>query len=279
MAQSLPDVNDPKFSDYFIDKSINNVKGLSIQDRFVDIVSDPSNLLIPRVMNAGKVENNIITLHNGIKVYNNCYYSEFSNILKINGGCHEPSEERMFIEVLKRIPEGGTMIELGSYWAFYTIWFNKMIKNAKNYCVEPDLVCLKTGMQNCILNNVIADFTHAFVGKGHLNIATFAKSKGIDYIDILHSDIQGYEMEMLDDIGELLDECKIRYLFVSTHSDKLHYDAIDFLKAHNYRIIASADCDTETFCYDGIIVACHSSNMDIPWVSLGNRKHTKLRIL
>ena len=47
MAQSLPDVNDPKFSDYFIDKSITNVKGLSIPDRFVDIVSDPSSLLIP----------------------------------------------------------------------------------------------------------------------------------------------------------------------------------------------------------------------------------------
>lgn len=100
MATIIPKVNDPKFSDYFIDKSINNVKGLSIPDRFVDIVSDPSNLLIPRVMNAGKVENNVIILHNGIKVYNNCYYSEFSNILKINGGCHEPAEERMFMEVL-----------------------------------------------------------------------------------------------------------------------------------------------------------------------------------
>jgi hypothetical protein len=183
----------------------------------------------------------------------------------------------MFIEVLKYIPQGGTMIELGSYWAFYTIWFNKMIKNAKNYCIEPDIECLQVGMMNCAINEVQADFTNAFVGKNNINVATFTRDKHIEYIDILHSDIQGYEMEMLADIGGLLDECKIRYLFISTHSDKLHYDAIAFLKAHNYRIIASADCDTETFCYDGIIVACHASNMDIPCISLGNRKHTKLR--
>ena len=46
------------------------------------------------------------------------------------------------------------MIELGSYWSFYTIWFNKVVKNAKNYCIEPDIDNLTIGKKNAELNNV-----------------------------------------------------------------------------------------------------------------------------
>jgi len=102
------------------------------------------------------------------------------------------------------------------------------------------------------------------------------KKKNINYVDILHSDIQGYEYEMLSDIVPLLKENKIKYLFISTHSDDIHYKCIDLLKNNNYRIIASADFDTETFCYDGIIVACHITNNNLGTYDLGCRKHTKL---
>ena len=168
------------------------------------------------------------------------------------------------------------MIELGSYLAFYTISFAKHVKNAKNYCIEPELNGLEIGKKNCEINNVYPHFTKAFVGKKQLNITQYVKDNNIKFIDILHSDIQGYEHEMLEDIIPLLKQKYINYIFISTHSDELHYNCLKILKEHKYRIIASADFENETFCYDGIILACPSDNIEMPEYSLGCRKHTPL---
>ena len=267
----------------FIDININNNKGHTFEDRCIDIMSDPNNLFIKRCEKAGTIDNECVVLHNGIKVLKNCYYDDFSKIFILNKGCHEPAEERMFELILKDIPENGTMIELGSYWAFYTIWFNKVIKNAKNYCIEPSLTNLNIGKQNCLLNDINnVDFTQGIIGKSQdgytsINLLDFICTKNIEYIDILHSDIQGAEFEMLQDITELLITNKIKYIFISTHSDEIHYKCIELLKQNNYRIITSADFETETFCYDGIIVACHSTNNKFGNYNIGNRKFTKLR--
>jgi hypothetical protein len=264
---------------------INNKKGTTIEERFIDVISDPCNLMIKRVKTAGTVENNHIILHNGLKVNIDCW-KDMKQIFLLNGGVHEPAEEFLFSIILKYIPENGTMIELGSNWAFYTMWFNKEIKNAKNYCIEPDSELLQCGIENSKYNNITANFTQGFVGindndnngcKNEIHLYNYIKSKNIDYIDMLHSDIQGSEYNMLLQISELLDQNKIRYLFISTHSDEIHYKCIDFLELHNYRIIASSDVDTETFCYDGIIVACHKDNTLINNIPLPVRKTTPLR--
>ena len=101
------------------------------------------------------------------------------------------------------------------------------------------------------------------------------REKDIEFIDILHSDIQGFEYEMLQDILILLLGKKIGYLFISTHSDELHSQCIQLLESCPYKIIASADFETETFCCDGIIIATLESN-PIEYTYLGCRKHTKL---
>lgn len=269
---------DRYFCDFFINKQINNEKGINFEKRFIDILSDPNNLLIKRVKDAGKIiDDNYIIMHNGIKVSKNGYYGSFSKCLTLNYGCHEPAEERMFQEVLLDIQDNATMIELGSYWSFYSIWFNKRIKNAKNYCIEPDSNNMEVGIRNCNLNNVKVDFTQGFIGNNNIKISNFVLEKNIDYIDILHSDIQGYELQLLEDIIPLLKAKKIKYIFVSTHSNALHYDCLELLKKCNYRIIASADFEKETFCFDGIIVACPEDNLTIKHTSLGCRKTTRLR--
>ena len=270
---------DRYFCDFFINKQIKkNKKGTNFEKRFIDILSDPNNLLIKRVKDAGKIiDDNYVIMHNGIKVSKNGYYGDFSKCLTLNYGCHEPAEERMFQEVLLDIQDNATMIELGSYWSFYSIWFNKRIKNAKNYCIEPDSNNMEVGIRNCKLNNVKVDFTQGFIGNNNIKISNFILEKNIDYIDILHSDIQGYELQLLEDIMPLLSAKKIKYIFVSTHSNALHYDCLELLKKCNYRIIASADFEKETFCFDGIIVACPEDNLTIKHTSLGCRKTTQLR--
>ena len=267
------------FCDAFIKNEINNTKGQNFKDRFTDILSDPNNLLIKRVPDAGKVVDGNVILHQGIKVSAQGYYGDFSDCLTLNVGVHEPSEERMFQEVLNDIDPGGTMIELGSYWAMYTIWFNKIIKDAVNYCIEPEAGNLNIGIDNCKLNDVEADFTLGFIGNsgGEIKISEFVKEKKIDYIDMLHSDIQGYELHLLQDLVPLMKDKKIKYLFISTHSNDIHYEAIRIMEECDYRIIASADFDEQTFCMDGIIVACQKDNETITKTSLGNRRKTPLR--
>jgi hypothetical protein len=39
----------------------------------------------------------------------------------LNRGVHEPLEEFVFQEVLKRLPEACAMIELGAYWGHYSM--------------------------------------------------------------------------------------------------------------------------------------------------------------
>jgi len=275
---------DRQFANTSIDKKINNIKGESLEKRFVDILSDPSNLVIDRCDNAGCLLGDNVVMHNNLLVSKYGYYQDFSKILQLNKGVHEPAEERMFGEVLKYIPNRGTMIELGSYWAFYAMWFFKKIPEANVYCIEPDAKRMKVGIDNCYINGVRADFTQARIGKSpvhkkseEIDLEQFLKNKNINSLDILHCDIQGNELFLLKRISNILKEKRIKYLFISTHYQNTHYECINTLKENGYRIIASADVDNETFCYDGIIVSCQEENKDIPYTSLGNRKHTPLR--
>ena len=228
-----------------------------LQGRFREIMADPSNQFITRAKDAGTIKDDYIIMHNGLKVHigDNSYYGKFSDILALNKGVHEPQEERMFAEVLKYISPGGTMVELGAYWSFYSMWFNRDIDGAVNFMVEPELKNLEIGKENFKLNNMKGDFTHSYVGNEGLKIDEFVEKKEIDTIDILHSDIQGYELQMLQGAEQVINQGRIKFIFVSTHSQELHYACLKFLKQHNYIIIASADFDHETFCYDGIIVA------------------------
>ncbi len=278
-------INDEKsFGDEYFNDEIfkiletdtENIKGETFIDRFRDVISDPNNLFIKRSEFSGNLDNNIITLHNNIKVYNKCYYNDFSDILILNKGVHEPSEERAFSKVIQNIKEDGIMIELGSYWAFYSIWFLKNIINGKTYCIDSDEKCLSAGIENFKLNNVEGDFSQGFIGFNGINLLNFVTQKDIKYIDILHSDIQGYEFEMLNQIKELLINKKIKYIFLSTHSNELHNNCINFLKENKYKILCSCDYDNETFQYDGFILSCPNELNEIEPFIIGNRKNTKL---
>jgi len=262
------------------DESINNVKG-GFNDpsdnfnRFKDIISDPNNLYINRVENAGVIEGKTITLHNGIKVSAE-YYGNFIEILKHNLGVHEPSEERAFQKVLSKLKKGSTMIELGSYWSMYSIWFMKTIEDSISYCIEPDARNMRVGIKNFELNGLKPNFIQGKISKNDFNPLNFFVKNNLENIDILHSDIQGYEIEMLEMIQPYLSEKKIKYLFISTHSNPLHYGCISFLKENDYKILCSCDFDNESFQYDGFILACPNDLFEIDEFEVGNRSKTEL---
>lgn len=242
----------------------------NFEERFIEILADPSNNHIPRHINAGKIIDNAIIAHNGIKLTTN-YYGDFIKIMEKNKGVHEPQEEYVFKEVLKYIEPNSVMLELGSYWAFYSLWFNKEIPNARNFMVEPILENLECGKTNFKINEAIGTFIHNYVSKQHFTIKKFMEEYSINHINILHSDIQGEEINLLVESEEIFKNNKISYCFISTHSQHIHLKCAETIKRYGYQIIAEADYDNQTFCSDGIIVAKNPAIKNPGFLKLAER--------
>lgn len=234
------------------------------KDRISTVLSSRDNHFIARAPKAGAVEGDIQWMHNGLKIYKGSYYGKnIMTLLIKNKGVHEPQEERVFQEVLKDLqnkPEP-IMVELGAYWAFYSLWFLTECKNGKAFLVEPSIENLNYGKSNFELNNAKGDFLNGFIG-AESDSTTFPPTYTIndlitiwnlDYIDILHSDIQGYELDMLKGIDEKFLQERVRYIFISTHTNEIHDQCVNFLLNKNFIIIANANL-YESYSYDGLIV-------------------------
>ncbi len=232
---------------------------------------------IPKVPGAGAVSidaagNRVQLMHNGLVVLANGYYGDFmTQIIEKMKGHHEAQEEKVFYEVLKAIPAGSTMIELGSYWAYYSMWFQKTVNGGRNFMIEPAKSSIECGMKNFRLNGLGGDFTQAFVGRESdtgwqqaelrpkmedvrkVCIQDFARAKGIERVAILHSDIQGFEYDMLLGCGDLLEQKKIGFFFISTHSLKVHFQCRAHLLREGYALIAE-HTPKESYSEDGLIV-------------------------
>jgi len=247
------------FDNYF--KNYPLSKGL--QQRLNDILSSEDNIFIPRVANAGELIKGKQIMHNGLKIYVGSYYGpEYTVVLSKNKGVHEPQEERVFNEVLNSMPIGATMLEMGAFWSFYSMWFNSKVEGAKNYMVEPDEFNLGQGKRNFRLNKMKGEFIKAFIDKESsidngivtLSVDEIIEKNNIPFLDMLHSDIQGFEYNMLQGAIKSIADNRIGYVFISTHSNEVHYQCEDFLKQHNFLILSSADL-SQSYSEDGLIVA------------------------
>jgi FkbM family methyltransferase len=236
---------------------------------------------IPKVPDAGKVRvdekgRRVQVMHNGLLVLADGYYGEFvTQIIERMKGHHEPQEEKVFHEVLKAVPPGSTMIELGCYWAYYSMWFHKAVKDARNFMIEPAKAALQCGRLNFQLNGMRGDFTlarigsrstpawhaaAAAIGQGEapaVCVQDFVREKGIEKVTLLHSDIQGFEYEMLQGCGDLITGRRIDLAFISTHSLKVHFQCLKYLASAGYTMIAE-HTPKESYSDDGLIAAAAS---------------------
>jgi hypothetical protein len=227
-------------------------------DRFREVISDPLNLLIERVPMAGVVEANQVYLHNGNRVPltgEGAYHGPFSQLLALNRGVHEPLEEYVFQELIKRLPDMPVMVEVGAFWGHYSMWLKRLKPASTVILIEPEQTCLAAGINNFARNGLRGEFIRSFVGKGHLQIDAFIQSRGLQRLDILHADIQGYEVEMIEGCCASLNDCSIDYLFISTHSQDMHWSIVSSLRDRMYRVEVSSDFDNDTTSYDGFVFA------------------------
>ncbi len=234
-------------------------------ERIADVLACPDNARLRRAPEAGKIVGGLQAMHNGLKVVVNGYYGDgITRMLAANRGCHEPQEEVVFDAIVRSLPARAVMIEAGAYWGFYSMWFCQIISEARVFLVEPAEANLAVGQRNFQLNGFSGDFTQAYVGRDPgkhsdgtkiVSIESFLMEKGLTDVNILHADVQGFELEMLQGAKSLLDAGRIDYLFISTHSTELHTQCVELLRLHKYRVLVSVNLE-ETYSVDGVLVAC-----------------------
>lgn len=216
-------------------------QGTELRSRVLTTICCDDCSYLPRVENAGKsiAEENGLAyqlMHNGIKILKDCYYGSWMTIIiELLKGHHEPQEEKAFYEVLKYMPPNAVMVELGSYWGYYSMWFQQQIPGAQNYLIEPDPKNLVIGQKNFALNNARGHFIQATLGEysasnqsfidwdykthevNQMSVDDFAHENNIDFIYMLHSDIQGAEINMLKGCqGSLRKNVLVIFLFPHT---------------------------------------------------------------
>ncbi len=128
--------------------------------------------------------------------------------------------------------------------------------------MEPDFGNRVSGKVDFRLNGRSGNFVHAGVGSRPrsdpkiVTVDSVCADFGIQHLDILHADTQGFEVDMLTGAQVMLSRGQIDYAFISTHSNELHADCISELHRHGYDILADANLD-ESFSIDGLVVAKH----------------------
>src|ERR1700687_4650965 len=173
--------------------------------------------LIPKVPDSGKVISfegkTVQIMHNGVRVVAGGYYGDWmTGIIERLRGHHEPQEEVVFHEVLKHLSPTATMLELGGFWSYYSLWFKSQHGDQRQaYVVEPDPNHIAIGRANAELNHCEITFVQASVGPKSVPAMTFTTESAGDIqipqisvprllrehriprLDILHCDTQGAE--------------------------------------------------------------------------------------
>lgn len=241
---------------------------------------------LPKVAGAGTVRleggTRVQVMHNGLLIEEGCYYGPWmTEIIRELRGHHEPQEEVVVAQVLERLADetGPVMVELGSFWAFYSMWFLRRHPSGRAVAMEPDPAYLEVGRRNLALNGLEATLVHGAVGREpggtaafvaesdgrevrvpQHSLASLLQATGTERVSVLMCDIQGFELVLLEGARELLEAGRVRFLVVSTHhwsisGDPLtHQKVLDLLAGLGAHVVAEHSV-SESFSGDGLVVA------------------------
>jgi FkbM family methyltransferase len=237
---------------------------------------------IPKVSEAGKIFTEdhaqlgltqYQVMHNGLKIKLNSYYDNlYTQIISDRKGHHEMEEELIFYEVLQSLPDEICFIEVGAYWGYYSMWAQKAKKATRNILLEPNVDHLKVAQENFVLNGLQGEFLQAGISslseprqdrviEGNvvrdlemISIDDLMTRFEVDFAHVIHADTEGAEFHLLKGSLQSMQNERIGYLFLSTHSRKLHAQCLEFLEQNDFLIIASLSTD-EGFGANGILIA------------------------
>lgn len=238
---------------------------------------------LPKVADAGlaRIDENGTcwqVMFNGVEVLYGGYYGEWmAEIIRRLHGHHEPQEELAFYQILQRLGPGSTMLELGCFWGYYSIWFSRQLPGSRCVMCEPDPEHLALARINAAHNGIDATFIQAAAGKtgnctihlesangqtevSAISVADIMKQQGLPSLELLHLDVQGAELCVLQSLCDDNITGRLRFLFVSTHhfhisGDPLTHERCLYLLQQAGAHIICEHMVEESYSGDGLIVA------------------------
>ena len=181
-----------------------------------------------------------------------------------------------------------SMIELGSNQAYYSCLFRAIIDGVgnnikcKNILLEPTPSHMERGIRHFEKNGFTGLYERAGIGhywcwndRWHestipsYTIDELMEKHGISDLDVLHSDIDGNEIRLLETSTSAFKDKKINYIFLLTHGiwnerediyksniikngEDRHAVSKKFLLDCGYELVK--ECDGGTVGYDGLLV-------------------------
>lgn len=240
---------------------------------------------LPRVDGAGEVFEldgmSVQRMHNGLLVQEGGYLGTWTTeIISQLRGHHEPQEELAFHSVLERVAsteDSPTMVELGCYWSYYSLWFIHRT-GGRAIGLEPDPGYMKVGQKNYEINGFVPElYAGAIAGEPSAQVTFLAESTGeeitvegftleslmdradLDRASIVLADIQGFETPLIAAAEQLVKDGRIRFMVISTHhhtisgSATTHQDLLAKVTAWGGHIVAEHTVG-ESFSGDGLVV-------------------------
>jgi FkbM family methyltransferase len=220
-----------------IDSGLRRRIELTTSIRVTDRIEKVSDAGAIRVVDGREVQ----VMHNGVMVEKDCYGGPWmTEVISRLRGHHEPQEEIAFAAILERLKDGTpdpVMVELGSFWAYYSLWCKSEISGATVVLVEPDPVNLQVGVRNFDLNGLTpSSVLQAAVGRSHgaaadivcesdgvlrsirtITLDGLLADEGIPRVDLLLCDVQGAEVDMLANATASVRDGRVRFMLISTH--------------------------------------------------------------
>ncbi len=241
---------------------------------------------LPKVADAGRIVDGpgfpVQIMHNGVKVRAGGYHGDWmAQVIRALRGHHEPQEELAFSALLRLCRHNTLMVELGCFWAWYSLWYLAEIPGSRTICVEPDAHNRSIGETNAALNGCASRmaFHSAWVGGEDLaamtlhaeslrqdvtlpcyNFNSVMRLAGGEPLEMLHLDVQGAETSFLRSIGAAGQAGKVRFVVASTHHSSIsgstttHQDCVAALSDLGARILVEHSVQ-ESFSGDGLVVA------------------------
>lgn len=200
---------------------------------------------LPKADRAGEVVidedgTKVQIMHNGLRVLADGYCGAWTTeLIAACEGHHEPQEERVVYDILQRLGPDATMIELGAWWSYYTLWFLQGEPGRTAVALEPDPERRAVGEANAARNGSTPHFVSGFVGGTsspsepfkldsgekinipRVTVRQLMQAQEIETLDVLHCDAQGAELAVLDSIADLLARRQ------RAHGGRLHPPPLD----------------------------------------------------
>jgi FkbM family methyltransferase len=184
---------------------------------------------------------------------------------------HYPYRRNFAFDIKRTMPEPRVIFDVGAFVGDVTLEFHKHFPGAAIYAFEPvgrsygSLLANTKGMNNVhCYNNAVGDVAGnieipiyadltittlkdvkydappvAIEKVEVIRLDNFLKANSIDRIDILKIDVEGFEFEVLNGLGEYIDQvsCIVTEVGYQRNPEKTHFADMDrYMEEHGFKV-------------------------------------------